>query len=136
MVAGLLLAASLDARQYLLSYGGRAAPGGGVPATSDKLTQGILGACAPHGWIPAVLFGLDCSAGQGYFPLSGTSFAAPQVAGAAAFSLSRSGAVKGPGRAAQVESVLTRTADDLGKPGVDKIFSHGRLNVWKAVSAK
>lgn len=112
------------------------APGGGVPATSDILTQGILGACAPHGWIPMAFFGLDCARGQTYLPLSGTSFATPQVAGAAALILATDKVSQGPGRAAQIESILTRTAEDLGKPGTDNIFSHGRLNTWKAVSGK
>ena len=65
-----------------------------------------------------------------YAAMGGTSFAAPQVAGAAALleelfpNLDPETIVK----------ILLETATDLGKPGVDEVYGHGRLNVGAAVS--
>lgn len=61
---------------------------------------------------------------------SGTSFAAPRVAGAAALV-----AHKFPNlSSAQIKQVLLQTSDDLGTPGVDEVYGHGRLNVLNALS--
>ncbi|MEZ5837650.1 MAG: S8 family serine peptidase [Geminicoccaceae bacterium] len=61
---------------------------------------------------------------------SGTSFAAPYVAGAAAVLLAAF-----PGRSGkQVVERMLSTADDLGTPGVDGIYGHGRLNMEKALN--
>ncbi|SEV85569.1 S8 family serine peptidase [Luteibacter sp. 329MFSha] len=64
-----------------------------------------------------------------YVTASGTSFAAPQVSGAAAV-------VKGvfpTFSMSTVREILLGTADDLGDPGVDPVFGYGRLNVGKAI---
>ena len=34
----------------------------------------------------------------------------------------------------QVESILRRTADDLGKPGNDDFYGQGRVNALRAVT--
>jgi len=65
-----------------------------------------------------------------YFSASGTSMAAPQVAAAAALIWAYS-----PGlTAAQVASILKRTATDLGTPGVDSVTGAGALNIEAALA--
>lgn len=56
---------------------------------------------------------------------NGTSFASPHAAGTAAVVKSQF-----PGASpSQLEHCLYKGADDLGKPGVDQEYSHGRINV-------
>lgn len=62
----------------------------------------------------------------------GTSMAAPQVAAAAAVLLSHAPNLSN----VQVAQLLLNNATDLGEPGVDEVFGHGRLNVAKALSAQ
>lgn len=66
----------------------------------------------------------------GYGTMSGTSMAAPLVAGAAALVRSQFPALT----RAQVKARLEASADDLGAPGFDPVYGHGRLNIRKAVS--
>lgn len=67
----------------------------------------------------------------GFVTLSvGTSMAAPHVAGVAALVI---GKHEGNISASQVKTVLTNTADDLGKPGRDPYFGRGRVNAFKAL---
>ncbi|HBN07188.1 MAG TPA: hypothetical protein DD435_00595 [Cyanobacteria bacterium UBA8530] len=73
---------------------------------------------------------VSISGTQGYTSLSGTSMAAPLVAGLAA--LIR-GQKKGA-TPAQVKKILQDSADDLGTPGFDKQFGFGRVNALKALS--
>ncbi len=61
---------------------------------------------------------------------AGTSFSAPRVAGAAALVRHKFPNLDGPA----LKQVLLQTADDLGAPGVDSIFGHGKLNVLNALS--
>lgn len=65
-----------------------------------------------------------------YGMMSGTSMAAPFVAGVAG--LVRSAFPKLT--QAEVKAKLEASVDDLGTPGFDPIFGHGRINVLKAVS--
>ena len=60
---------------------------------------------------------------------SGTSMAAPHVAGVAALVRDRYPLLK----AAEVRARLERAADDLGEPGADPVFGHGRLDALDAV---
>jgi uncharacterized protein with beta-barrel porin domain len=73
----------------------------------------------------------DATAGNlSYVEGSGTSFATPQVSGAAAV-------VKGvfPSLSmAAVRQIILGTADDLGTPGVDPDFGYGRLNLGRAIN--
>jgi len=64
-----------------------------------------------------------------YASMSGTSMAAPVVAGAAALVKSRWMYLT----AQQTAGVLFRTATDLGAPGVDEIYGWGLVNVERAM---
>jgi subtilisin family serine protease len=62
---------------------------------------------------------------------SGTSMAAPHVAGAACLVWSMDPSLTN----AQVRTILESSADDLGTPGWNPQFGHGRVNVHAAVLA-
>ncbi len=66
--------------------------------------------------------------GHAYKEFQGTSMATPHVAGAAAVLLSA-----GAGSPAEVRDALYASATDLGEPGMDTRFGHGRLDVAAAV---
>ena len=62
-------------------------------------------------------------------PPCGTSAAAPQVSGLAALLFAQD-----PSRTpAQVRAIIERSADDLGPPGRDDRFGHGRINAERAL---
>jgi autotransporter-associated beta strand protein len=65
----------------------------------------------------------------GYYMVSGTSFAAPQVSGAAALVWQAFPYFNND----LVRQTLLGTADDLGTPGPDPVFGYGELDVGKAV---
>lgn len=67
--------------------------------------------------------------GDGSQKTMGTSFSAPIVAGAAALIQSRWSHLK-PN---QVRDILLQTATDMGRPGVDKVYGRGALNVTRAL---
>jgi subtilisin family serine protease len=73
----------------------------------------------------------DPTTKNGYGTNSGTSFATPLVAGAAALAWS----INPNLTADQVEQMLYSTADDLGDPGRDQIYGWGRLNVGALAAA-
>ncbi|MCH8857943.1 MAG: S8 family serine peptidase [Proteobacteria bacterium] len=61
--------------------------------------------------------------------LSGTSFSAPMVSGAAAVIMQRWPTIT----ARAVAEILFASATDLGTPGVDDVYGHGALNLDAAV---
>lgn len=69
--------------------------------------------------------------GSSYVTISGTSFSSPLTAGVAALALSVNPTLSN----AQVNSLLTSNADDLGAAGYDVYFGAGRLNAARVVAA-
>jgi len=67
--------------------------------------------------------------GKDYGAISGTSMATPIVAGLAALVWSKYPQLNGT----QVKSHIEATADDLGPPGFDILFGHGRVNAERAL---
>lgn len=67
--------------------------------------------------------------GGGYSSVSGTSFSSPIVAATAALLFSTDPNLA-PG---DVDQILTNSTQDLGEPGYDQYFGHGRLNAGGAV---
>jgi subtilisin family serine protease len=63
----------------------------------------------------------------------GTSAAAPHVAGVAALVIGAHGGQMNPDA---VEASLRASADDLGKPGLDDYYGHGRVNAARAVGLR
>jgi subtilisin family serine protease len=116
-----------------------AAPGGNLSFDGSGNLAGIgtlFGACATTmrrfdaqgNLVP----GICPSFGFLFIDNLGTSGAAPHVSGLAALLVSRFGR----GSAAQVKSAIENSADDLGKPGVDPFYGHGRINVPRALGIK
>ncbi len=66
----------------------------------------------------------------GYGNSSGTSFASPIAAGVGAMIFSANPALSPD----DVQDVLFSSVDDLGTPGWDQFFGHGRVNTFKAVT--
>ncbi len=59
----------------------------------------------------------------------GTSWATPHVAGLAALLVAQ----LGHGNPALIRARILQSADDLGEPGVDPYYGHGRINVARAL---
>jgi subtilisin family serine protease len=93
-----------------------AAPGGNFDPT------------LPRYWYDFVL---NCTNGQWYAWYAGTSQASPHVAGVAALIVEANG---GDMKPSQIVRELRQSADDLGKPGQDVYFGHGRVNAAAAVA--
>jgi thermitase len=69
------------------------------------------------------------SNGGGYSYWNGTSFASPITAGLAALIFSANPQLTN----AQVVDIMTGNADDLGAPGFDTTFAHGRINLYESL---
>jgi hypothetical protein len=77
----------------------------------------------------------DCDGRLGYTNMSGTSMAAPHVAGIAAMVWDRLGGARTTENAALVRDAIVSTAVDLGPPGYDPVFGSGRVDALEAVRA-
>jgi lantibiotic leader peptide-processing serine protease len=67
---------------------------------------------------------------EGYGWSLSSGFSAAHVSGVAALIIGQNGGDMPP---AQVEAILTQSADDLGKPGKDDYYGHGRVNAARAI---
>jgi len=74
-------------------------------------------------------YDVPACAPSGYCYLSGTSFASPMVAGAAALVLQRWPSLT----AKEIAEILFESATDLGAPGNDVVYGHGMLNAYAAL---
>jgi len=105
------------------------------PASYSNYGQSGVTLSAPGGdWMyPENLWWHDMvfsSISGGWGWAAGTSMASPHAAGVAALIIGKNGGSMKP---AHVEAVLRASADDLGKPGKDAFYGHGRVNAYKAV---
>lgn len=73
----------------------------------------------------------DCS-DNGYETLGGTSMASPHAAGVAALVVASRGGSVSPDT---LYGVIRGSSDDLGAPGQDPVYGHGRVNARRAVGA-
>lgn len=64
----------------------------------------------------------------GEYTVAGTSFSAPQIAGAVALLKQAFPTMSGN----DIVQLLLTTAQDVGAPGVDSIYGHGILDIYKA----
>jgi len=127
---GVISVAAVDAQRQRTSYsntGGAidlAAPGGdsGVDLNGDGYPDGVLSTG-----------GLGSGGNFGYTFLSGTSMAAPHVAGVLALMKS----VNPDLSPADIDALIVRgdISDDLGAPGRDDQYGHGLVNAQRAVLA-
>jgi len=115
-----------------------------VPAIYTNYGKGAVDFAAPGGNVdldfpPGWGYDMILSLGRydstvpdnwNYWFAAGTSMASPHVCGVAALVIGDSGTTLTP---KQVESIMKKTADDLGKPGRDKWYGHGRVNAYEAV---
>lgn len=102
-----------------------AEPGGGLASFSNRAgvaAQGVL--TAPGADIITACDGSTC------WRVSGTSFAAPHVAGAAALLLQAFPNLT----SRQTVDILLRSARDAGEPGADAVFGRGYLDLARAFS--
>ncbi|MEY2786334.1 MAG: hypothetical protein RL277_2546 [Planctomycetota bacterium] len=99
-----------------------AAPGGNtaVNLNGDGFVDGVL----------STMFDDTVAPAQPVFVFNqGTSMACPHAAGVAALMLAVNPALT----PAQIETILTGTATDIGAPGRDDLFGHGLVNALQAV---
>ena len=67
---------------------------------------------------------------DGWMWASGTSMSASMVSGVAALVIEKYGRMTPK----KLKQLLGATADDLGSPGKDPYYGHGRINAYKAVT--
>jgi lantibiotic leader peptide-processing serine protease len=122
----------LDTPAFYTNFGQKeidlAAPGGNLDAS---LLVEPLPVCAVAGIpAPCVVFDWVLSTVPGGWGWTlGTSMAAPHASGVAALIVAKHGGSLKPAR---VRAELRATADDLGKPGKDAFYGHGRVNALRA----
>jgi subtilisin family serine protease len=102
-----------------------AAPGVDILSLRARRTDFVLGF---PGYTPRAHV---VGPGGRYYRASGTSFAAPFVAGVASLLLARNPALTN----VQVERMLVMSAEDVGPPGWDRFTGAGRLDARRALAA-
>lgn len=106
----------------------------GVLAVGSTAPDDTLDPGSSHGWhVGLVAPGVDVRTalpGGRWDGGDGTSLAAPHVTGVAALVMS----AYPSWTADQVRARLLATADDLGAPGEDQLFGHGRINARRALA--
>ena len=100
-----------------------AAPGGAGTNNSGRKIWVICSKTTSGAMAPA------CLAGQPIAQPAATSFAAPHISGLAALLVAQ----LGKGNPALIRARILQTADDLGGPGYDAFYGHGRINVARAL---
>jgi lantibiotic leader peptide-processing serine protease len=105
-------------------------PIAGCPAGLPVQNRTPLACSGDVNWFPANLWCKNGSTSTYMFYGVGTSYATPTLAGVAALV---GGTRNGGFNAHQLATILAQTADDLGAPGVDNFYSHGRVNAARAV---
>jgi thermitase len=107
---------------YILAVG---ATGSNDVLASFSSRGNYIDLCAPGAGIYTTGLGGTYASG------SGTSFAAPIVAGVAALVISAKPSLSGQ----QIQDILKHNADDLGTTGWDSSYGWGRVNAQRAVAA-
>lgn len=130
-----LAGAFLDQPTSYTNYGqsriALAAPGGDFLYTPRTEMSIVFGVTAPTYVFDGVYSPSNRIGNTTYWAwAAGTSMAAPHVSGIAALIIGKHG---GPMHPAAVEAALRAAADDLGKPGKDDYYGHGRVNAAQAV---
>jgi subtilisin family serine protease len=116
----------VDAPAYYTNFGHKAidvaAPGGNNDVTF------VYAACS-HTSLYLAAFGITCST-LSVIGAEGTSMSAPHVAGTAALLVSSLGR-----HPEKIKARIEQTADRIGGGALRAFYGHGRLNVFRAVTA-
>jgi subtilisin family serine protease len=127
-------ATNLDVPESYTNYGKKvvafSGPGGIIGYPDGPICD--LGLDIGVGPIPCQWFDKTLSTNfpGGYQFGGGTSFASPHVAGVAALIIGKHGGSMSP---SQVQTILRKSADDLGPRGRDDFFGWGRVNAERAI---
>ncbi|MDE2411149.1 MAG: S8 family serine peptidase [Sphingomonadales bacterium] len=117
-----IIAGSVDVNNVISSFSNRA----GTEANSYLAARGEDVCCVYENGVMKVVTNPDGS--RSVYVFSGTSFSAPQIAGAAALLIQAFPNLT----ATQVVNLLLRTATDAGASGTDAIYGRGILNIAAA----
>jgi serine protease AprX len=133
-VAAVITVGATDSNDNIASFSSRGystwkfdAPWFDYPDTSPN-----VGLLDPDISAPGVnVVSCSHSNNSGYTTMSGTSMAAPHIAGCIALMLSANPDLT----SAQIDSLLELTSVDLGSAGKDNVYGAGRVDVYQAVLA-